>query len=195
MSARSGAAVAALKAAQTGDVVYLLERQHAAIRRGFRRALRPGPQRAERFAELRRMLAVHEAAEEAHVHPVARKLAPHGKDLIKSRLREEQAAKRLLRDLDRAGPDAPGFTAQLIRLQRAVLEHARREEREEFPALRAMVGRPRRLMLSAEAKVTQAIAPTRPHPQVNSQLLNKLLTPIAGPLDRMRDLLVAPSRR
>jgi hemerythrin superfamily protein len=170
------------------DVVQLLERQHAAIRRGFRRALRPGPGRAERFAELRRMLATHETAEEAHVHPIARKVAPRGKALVKSRLKEERSAKRLLRQLDRMGPDADGFPAKLRELQTAVLEHARHEEREEFPVLRAAARRPRLKMLAAEAKATEAIAPTRPHPLVNSQLLNKAAAPLVGPLDRARDL-------
>jgi hemerythrin superfamily protein len=178
-----------------GDVVEMLERQHAAIRRGFRRALRPGPGRAERFAELRRMLATHEAAEESHVHPVAKKVAPRGKALVRSRLREERTAKRLLRDLDRMGPDAAGFTPKLRELQHAVLAHARREEREEFPVLRAVRSRARLKMLAAEAKATQAIAPTHPHPLVNNQLLNKATAPLAGPLDRARDVVARAAGR
>lgn len=171
------------------DVVTLLRRQHAAIRAGFRRALPPGPDRATRFAELRRMLALHEAAEEAHVHPVARKVAPYGKKVVKSRLAEEKSAKKLLKKLGKLDVHSEKFTAGLVELRDAVLDHARHEEREEFPALKQLVKGPRLRMLAAESKVTQAIAPTRPHPRVNSQLANKAAAPLAGPADRGRDLL------
>lgn len=171
------------------DVVDLLTRQHREIRRGFRRSLLPGPHRDRAFAELRRLLAVHEAAEEAHVHPVARKAFSGGRAMVSSRLKEEKAAKRLLREAERTGPHTFGFARKLWRLRRSVETHARREEREEFPALLRAVTGPRRRMLGLESRLTQALAPTHPHPRVNSQLANKLAAPLAGPLDRGRDAL------
>ena len=171
------------------DVVDLLKQQHTEIRRAFRRAARPGPQRRQMFADLVRLLAVHEAAEEAHVHPVARKILPKGRAVIKSRLKEEKQAKKLLVDLERVGPDGASFAPKLRALRTAVLSHAKREEREEFPALRRYVTAPRRRSLALESKLTQAIAPTHPHPLVNSQIANKLGAPLLSPLDRARDLL------
>lgn len=51
---------------------------------------------------------------------------------------------------------------QLRAVRRAVLEHAAREEREEFAALRRAVGAKRLRMLGAEVKLAQMYAPTRP---------------------------------
>lgn len=171
------------------DVVALLEAQHRAIKKGFVRALVPGPGRQRRFDELRSLLAVHEAAEEAHVHPAARKLNGQVAKGIAKRLAEERSAKQLLRDLEGTGVHAPAFTMKLARLGAAVVRHARQEEREEFAALRREVSPLRRRMLGAESMMTQMLAPTRPHPKVNSQLANKLSAPLIGPLDRARDLV------
>jgi Hemerythrin HHE cation binding domain len=173
------------------DVVDLLERQHEQIRRGFAKVARGGPDRDRDWMALRRLLAVHEGAEEAHVHPLARKKVPGGKHVIASRKLEERAAKKLLRALDRLGPRHPRFDELLPELRTAVLAHAKREEREEFRPLRQTVTLPRRKVAKLNAKVTQALGPTRPHPAVNSQLGNKLAAPVAGPLDRARDVVRA----
>lgn len=171
------------------DVVDLLERQHGQIRRLFRKAAVPGPTRPAAFAELRRMLAVHEAAEESHVHPVTKKVVKGGKKLVSARLEEEKAAKQLLRKLEKVGPGGDGYLPLLKQLRAAVLSHAKREEKQEFPLLRAAVTETRRRSLGLESKVTEALAPTRPHPAVNTQLANKMAAPLAGPLDRSRDLV------
>lgn len=182
-------------ATSSSDVVDMLEKQHVAIRRGFRRAALPGPGRRKAFEALVRLLAVHEAAEEAHVHPKARHKVPGGKAVVKSRLMEEKQAKKMLVTLEKLGPDNPSFGHKLRELRGAVLAHAAREEREEFAALRRSVSSPRRRTLALESKLTQAIAPTHPHPWVNSQLANKLAAPIAGPLDRGRDVVRRLRRR
>lgn len=177
------------------DVVKLLHSQHGQIKRGFLAALLPGPGRQRRFDRLRELLAVHEAAEEAHVHPVARKVGGEGARLIRARLDEERAAKKLLRDLERSGTHEPGYSTKLLRLATAVVRHARHEEREEFPLLRRGVTTARRRMLGTESLLTQLLAPTRPHPRVNTQLANKMVAPVLGPVDRGRDLARAAVRR
>jgi hypothetical protein len=50
-------------------------------------------------------------------------------------------------------------------------------------------------MLGLEVRLTEAIAPTRPHRLVNNELANKLATPVFGPLDRGRDLVRRASAR
>lgn len=180
---------------QSPDVVDLLKRQHRQIRRLFRQAALPGPARKDAFDELRRMLAVHEAAEEAHVHPVTKKVVKGGKKLVSARLEEEKSAKKLLRQLEKTGTDTKGYLPLLMKLRAAVLAHAKLEEREEFPLLRKAVTDVRRRSLRLESKLTQALAPTHPHPMVNTQLANKMAAPLAGPLDRSRDVLHRLIRR
>ncbi|MEV5385468.1 hemerythrin domain-containing protein [Streptomyces sp. NPDC052721] len=169
------------------NAVDLLIRQHRQIRLGFLKAALPGPWRSRNFHQLMRLLAVHEAAEEAHVHPVARRALRQGRELAARRRHEEKAAKELLIALWRTGPDGRGYLRRLNEARRMITQHAAREEREEFKALRQAVSVPRLRMLGAEVKLTQAYAPTRPHRWVNNEATNKLAAPVLGPVDRALD--------
>jgi hypothetical protein len=167
------------------DVTTVLRDQHAEIRRAFRQAALPGPGRPDAFRRLVRMLAVHEAAEEAHVHPTtARHLGRAA--TAAARVGEEEQAKFLLARLWETGPRGAGYLRGLWTLRKAVLAHAAREEREEFPALDRL-GEARRQMLGIEVWLAKVLAPTRPHPNVNGELANKLAMPVFGPADRVKD--------
>ncbi|AEW99255.1 hemerythrin domain-containing protein [Streptantibioticus cattleyicolor] len=177
------------------DAVDVLTRQHAQIRRGFYKAALPGPGRKRAFHQLMRLLSIHEAAEEAHVHPLARRVLRAGPAVTARRRAEEKQAKRLLTALLRTGPDGKGYVRQLGAARRAVLAHAAREEREEFPALRRAVGATRLRLLGAEVRLSQVYAPTRPHRWIDNEVTNKLAAPVLGPLDRIRDLYQAKRGR
>ena len=97
------------KRARNNDVVDILQSQHAQIRATFRRAALPGPGRPRAFHQLVRLLAVHEAAEEAHVHPAARRATTAGKAVTRARRAEEKEAKKLLVQLTRIGPHGRGY--------------------------------------------------------------------------------------
>jgi len=181
-------AIRVVKSTEGMDVTRVLEAQHAEIRRAFRRAALPGGRRPGAFRELVRMLAVHEAAEEAHVHPAAARASGKGRAAARARLGEEAQAKQLLADLWEAGPRSAGYLHTLRALRRAVLMHAAREEREEFPALGAL-SPARRRMLGLEVKLARELAPTRPHPGINTSMANRLAMSVLGPADRARDLL------
>jgi len=167
------------------DVTTLLAEQHAGIRRALVRAALPGAGRPGEFRRLVRMLAEHEAAEEAHVHPAVRR-AGRGR-VAAARADEEEHAKRLLARLWRSGPHGRGYLLLLGQLSWQVLRHAAREEREEFPVL-AGLGPARRRVLAAEVYLARELAPTRPHPRVNGELRNKAAMPVLGPADRIRDI-------
>lgn len=168
------------------EVTAVLREQHRQIRRAFIRAAGPGRGRSEAFHHLVRLLATHEAAEEAHIHPTARRAGRTA--AAAARVGEEKQAKELLARLYRIGPDGHGYLRGLLSLRRAVLAHAAREEREEFPALERL-SRARRRMLGLEVKLARELAPTRPHPRVNGELANRLAMPVLGPADRCRDLV------
>jgi hypothetical protein len=168
------------------DVISVLKAQHAEIRRAFIRAAMPGPEQPAAFRRLVRLLAVHEAAEEAHVHPTVRHISSAAQAAT-ARLEEERRAKRLLVTLNRIGPDGEGYLRTLRALRRAVLSHAAREERSEFPAL-ATLSRARRWVLGQEVRLASYLAPTRPHPHVGGMLANRIAVPVFGPVDRCRDL-------
>lgn len=119
------------------NAVALLLRQHEEIRRLCRRVeANTGRRREEAFESLRRLLAVHETAEEQVVHPIVRRIAPNGDRIVDRLLEEEKRGKTMLRDLERMGTHDPSFPPMFARLRAEVLQHAEREEREEFPVLK-----------------------------------------------------------
>jgi hemerythrin superfamily protein len=176
----------------TADVVDLLLAQHAQIRDLFAEVLdSTGEQRKKAFDRLVRLLAVHETAEEEIVHPLARRTLDGGEGIVDDRLREEREAKEVLARLDGMNPDEPGFEAELDRLRIAVLTHARAEERYEFYRLRDELGDAERRGLAAAVKAAEALAPTHPHPGVETATENLLVGPAAAVADRVRDLIRA----
>jgi hemerythrin HHE cation binding domain-containing protein len=175
-----------MRDAGPADVIGVLKAQHAEIRRAFARAAMPGRERPAAFRRLVRLLSAHEAAEETHVHPTVKHIGSAAQ-AVEARLEEERRAKRLLVMLDRIGPDGDGYLRTLWALRRAVLIHAAREERGEFPALTAL-GRTRRQMLGLEVWLARYLAPTRPHPHINGMLANRIAMPVFGRIDRCRDL-------
>ena len=151
----------------SSDVVDLLEQQHARIRELFALVRSTsGDQRRALFDDLRRLLAVHETAEEMVVHPSARK---HGaNDVVDARLAEEHDAKRVLQQLIAMDVDDADFDDRLAGFERMVLDHADGEEREEFPHLRTHATSVELSLMAKAVLAAEALAPTRPHPGVES---------------------------
>ena len=174
--------------ADGSDVVDLLVAQHERIRGLFTElGAAPPAEKQEVFDRLRRLLAVHETAEELVTHPRVR-LAEGGNEVVDARLEEETASKRMLAALDGMSVDDPGFAPRLAELQEAVLAHADAEEREEFPLLRQDVDEEQRQAMAAAVLAAEALAPTHPHPSVGSSATTNLLAgPLASLVDRTRD--------
>ncbi|WP_433247118.1 hemerythrin domain-containing protein [Streptosporangium sp. CA-135522] len=172
------------------DVIDLLMRQHAMIRDLFDEAERASAgDRSEAFQRLVRLLAVHETAEEEIVHPYARHKINDGDAVVEDRLAEENEAKQLLLQMDKAGAEDPQFLTNLAMLRAVVLAHARSEERYEFAQLRAQTSKAERRAMAAGVKVAEALAPTHPHPGMESAIKNLLVgTPVAM-MDRARDVI------
>ncbi|MEU7260226.1 hemerythrin domain-containing protein [Streptomyces rimosus] len=170
------------------DVVALLMAQHGQIRNLFDEVEQStGDARRDAFRRLVRMLAVHETAEEEVVHPYVKRAADGGDDIVADRLAEEKTAKQALSALDGMDVEDAAFLPRLLSLRTDVMEHARAEERYEFSQLRRL-NDPGRLAAMAKAvKAAEAIAPTHPHPGVESGAANAVLGPMAAVVDRTRD--------
>lgn len=173
---------------QHPDVITFLKGQHQEIRHLFQQLRAPGADRTELFPCLVRLLAVHETAEEMVVHPQARRAAD-GAAVVEARLDEESKAKQSLADLERRGVGDPGFATELAAFEQAVLEHAEREEREEFPLLAGADDEVLRAM-TAQLQLAEDMAPTHPHPHgPESALGNMMVGPFVSVVDRVRDAL------
>ena len=173
---------------QSTDVVALLLAQHEQIRQLFGDLeTAPPVARQEIFDDLRRLLAVHETAEELITHPRTRTL-PGGNDVVDARLDEETASKKLLASLDGMSVHDADFPARLAELKRAVLDHAAAEEREEFPLLADGLGERQLELMARAVRAAEALAPTHPHPSAGSSMATNLVAgPIAAVVDRTRD--------
>jgi hemerythrin superfamily protein len=175
-----------------GDVVDLLVHQHSQIRDLFDKVENTlGDERKEAFGRLVRLLAVHETAEEEIIHPLARRALPGGEEIVDDRLAEERIAKEKLARLENMDPETPRFLTELDELRIAVLTHARAEERYEFHRIRDELSRAELHGLTAAVKVAEAIAPTHPHPGVETATENLLAGPATAVADRVRDLIRA----
>jgi uncharacterized protein len=119
------------------DVVDLLTAQHERIKAMFGEvADATDARRQQVFEELIAMLRQHESGEQQVVHPVLRDLGGDESGVALARLDEEQMADRVVAELVALGTGDDGFDAKFDELRAAVLAHAAREERAEFPVLR-----------------------------------------------------------
>ncbi len=175
--------------AKQHDVVDLLITQHTQIRDLFTEVeSATGDARADAFHRLVLLLAVHETAEEQVIHPLTRLYVDGGGDIVDDRLAEEHQAKQALAALEQIGPDAPEFPRLITDLRVRVLEHANHEEAYEFRYLRRDVPAGKLRALAPVVTAAAAVAPTRPHPGVESATANTLLGPALSLFDRTRDL-------
>ena len=175
----------------TDDVVKFLVDQHNLIKDMFEEVLSASEPKAREkaFIELRKLLAVHEAAEEMVVHPRARREVANGDEIVDARLKEEHAAKEQLSKLEGMDVSSKEFIDELTKFRDAVVDHAEHEENDEFNKLQRELDKDDLGRMAKAVQAAQAIAPTRPHPGVESAKMNFAAGPFASMLDRARDLL------
>ncbi len=173
------------------DVVDFLTEQHDAIKRLFIETLDAADAAAQKesFDKLRTLLAVHETAEEMMVHPRVRRKIEGGAEIVDARLAEEHDSKVALEAIEKLDFGTAEFSKALIHLQADVLRHAENEEAEEFTRLEDELDADELKKLTAAVVFAQRIAPTHPHPGVESAAVNFVAGPFASLLDRARDVL------
>jgi hemerythrin superfamily protein len=151
--------------------------------------------REKAFHDLRQLLAVHETAEEMVVHPRVRREVSHGDEIVDARLHEEHAAKEQLSKLEGMDIGSKEFITELTKFREAVIDHAEHEENDEFNKLQRKLDSDDLERMVKAVQAAEAIAPTRPHPGVESAKLNFAVGPFASMLDRARDLIDTAMKR
>lgn len=173
------------------DVVELLVRDH-------RRAelllitmdVQPTADLDDYFCTLREELVRHEVAEELIVYPAFRKHVPGGDVIAEVCIAEQAAAERAMAALEKVDVMSDIFRVQLEELRRLVLEHAKHEERDVFPALEENLGTEELGRLGDRYENALVSVPTHPHPHTpDTPPGNKVFGPIAAVADRMRDVM------
>ena len=173
------------------DVVAFLKDQHNLIKDMFDEVLHASDPKAREkaFMDLRQLLAVHETAEEMVVHPRVRREVKAGDAIVDALLHEEHEAKEQLSKLESMDIGSQQFIDELTKFRDAVTDHAEREETEEFNKLRRELDADERKRMASAVRAAEAIAPTHPHPGVESAKLNFIAGPFASMVDRARDAL------
>ncbi len=180
----------------TDDVVKFLKGQHNLIKDMFEEVFSASEPKAREkaFVELRQLLAVHETAEEMVVHPRARHEIADGDEIVDARLDEEHKGKQMLSKLEGMDIDSKAFIDELTKFRDAVIDHAEHEENEEFNKLQRKLDSDDLGRMAKAVQAAEAIAPTRPHPGVESAKANFAVGPFASMLDRARDAIGAAMR-
>lgn len=143
-----------------------------------------GVARRNAFDELRRMIVVHETAEEAVIHPVAERVDP---EMVQARLREENQLKRQLAELEELDVDDAAFVDAFGVLRRLVRAHTLAEERYELPLIEAAGGDVDQLRMATAMRQVEDLVPTHPHPRVGESPAGQLVgAPLAALVEKTR---------
>ena len=174
------------------NAIEFLRTQHEAVRQMLAAVDEAtGEARAELFAPLVRLLAVHETAEEMVVYPAIRTTGGDDGDRIaRARMEEEDQSKKMLAELEGTDPSSPEFSQRFTSFRAAVEAHAEAEEREVFPLLGRTTDERQLAAMAAALDVAERIAPTHAHRAApESALGNLLVGPMVSMVDRVRDAI------
>lgn len=128
----------------------------------------------------------HSVAEEAEVYPaVVKKVSKEEAERSKH---EHAEAEETMKRLEGLQPDDAAFDSELSTLMREVRKHVAEEEGQVFPQMRQVFTEDELVELGMKVASVKQMAPTRPHPAApDSPPGDKILGPVTGLLDRMRD--------
>ncbi|MGH3367684.1 MAG: hemerythrin domain-containing protein [Nocardioidaceae bacterium] len=174
------------------SVVEVLTEDHREVEQLFNQARSAvdGATRRDIANKIIAELVRHAVAEKQHLYPAIREHLPDGVRRADQEMSEHARAEEKLKGLETVRGDDPQMQALLDDLETDVAGHVRKEEQELFPELVERVTPTVLVDLGDDVMRAEALAPTRPHPGSPERApLNKLVTPGAGFIDRVRDLL------
>ncbi|MEV6071059.1 hemerythrin domain-containing protein [Nocardia sp. NPDC052001] len=145
------------------EAIDLLLAQHRQIRVALDEVRSStGSEKNARFADLVRLLAVHETAEEQVVHPAVRRVLDDP-ELVADRLHEEHEAKYLLNGLYKIGAEHKSFDTEFEVFADKVIAHLELEETEEFGLVLDLVPADVRDRMASAIAFAEFLAPPLDH--------------------------------
>ncbi|MDQ3904724.1 MAG: hemerythrin domain-containing protein [Actinomycetota bacterium] len=142
------------------EVLAMLDRLEA---KGRSATPQHSAERKRLVTELVMAESAHEAIEEQYFWPSVQHWLKDGRQLAAPALEQEQAAKRVLQELDKLDPDDPAFETLLRGIITDAREHIAYEEREVWPSVQQMA-RSELEEIGKKMAMAKKAAPTRPHP-------------------------------
>jgi YD repeat-containing protein len=172
------------------DVVSFLKSQHRQIEQLMQQVTTTrGEQRQQTWDDLRRLLAVHETAEEEIVHPRAKRVLDNGEQVVDARLEEEHKGKQAIAEIEKLDVDSSEFDTKFAKLVQDIKAHAEAEEHTEFERIAEKLDDEQLQGMRKAVELAEKMAPTHPHPGVESATANMLVGPFAAMMDRAKDMI------
>lgn len=132
----------------------------------------------------------HAVAEEMYVYPAVREHVPNGAEAVEHDEEEHQEIVETMKELEAIDASDPAFMTHIQQLETQLRHHAKDEESEQFPQLRAHLSAESLAELGEKVQNAKKLAPTRPHPSApHAALFHKTIGPGVGMIDRLRDKL------
>jgi len=180
------------------DVIELLEHDHREVEQmfaEFEQATSKEDKEALRDKIIIELVR-HSEAEEQAVYPLMRKVIDNGDQIIEHEIDEHSKAERIMKELDTMSADDPQFGVLMQQLMAAIKEHVQEEENDVFPQFRTRVEPEELQKLGKKVEALKKVVPTHPHPMApDHPPFNALLSPGAGLVDRLRDLLTGRTKQ
>jgi hemerythrin-like domain-containing protein len=149
--------------------------------------LKDSADRKRLVTELVMAESAHEAIEEQFFWPSVQHWLKEGRQLAAPALQQEQAAKRVLQELDKLELGDTGFETLLARVISDAREHIAYEEREVWPRAQR-IARSELEQIGKRMALAKKAAPTRPHPHTPPKPgVLKPAGAAAAAVDKMRD--------
>ncbi|MCA1836552.1 MAG: hemerythrin domain-containing protein [Actinobacteria bacterium] len=131
--------------------------------------------------------SAHEAIEEQFFWPSVQHWLEEGRQLARPALEQEQAAKRVLQELDKLEPGNSTFETLLRRIIADARAHIAYEEREVWPVAQRIAASELE-ELGKKMAIARKAAPTRPHPHTPPKPgVLKTAGVAAAAVDKIRD--------
>jgi hemerythrin superfamily protein len=178
-------------ASQAPDAVELLARDHVEVRQLFDRLQRPDEDRKAVLRDLLRRIAAHVAVERSVLYPVLKAGEPEAARLGDGLREDHDEIERLLVLIERRKPNSPDVPALATELRDVVLAHETAANERLFPRMRADLSPEELCELGSRMSYDEGLVLSHPHPHLLSLgPLNRILLPLAGFFDRLRDRTV-----
>jgi hemerythrin superfamily protein len=173
------------------DVIDVIKAQHQQVARLLTEvAVGTGNALDESFCELRRMIAVHETAEEEVVYPTIRLSGVEGQRVADARTAEEAEGTKVLARLEAMKPGSAEFAELFATFRTAVVSHAEAEESSVLPLLRTGQTPQALRNMARTFELAEKAAPTHAHPHTGTSAASNLVTgPALAIMDHIRDAL------
>jgi hemerythrin superfamily protein len=176
------------------NAITLLKNDHKTVEDLFKRFEKLGPRavksKEDVVARIIRELSVHAAIEEMVFYPAIRDAVENGDvdDMVLESLEEHHIVKWVLSELDGLSAEHERFDAKVTVLMENVRHHVEEEEKDLFPKVNKLLGKPRLDDLGEAMAQAKKAAPTHPHPRSPDEPPGNLVAGAGAALvDKARD--------